>query len=156
MKAMERNEITIQAARAPKVLGTKVGCIATDAPPHYTSISHHYEHCDEEGCIETELGQEAISGKFGMLPVDNGIFYNGTLSTTESGKTCRPWTELAQYGLTLEKLGGPENEQNMGDHNYCRGNPAEQNGVRCFTTDPSTVTDQCEVRRCLKLTKGER
>ena len=162
MKAMERNEITMQAARAPKAigLGTKVGCIATDDPPVYhSSKSHHHEPCDEEGCIETELGMETgpLSGKFGMLPVDNGMFYNGSLSTTQAGKTCMKWSDLTQLSasLTIEVLNGGL-EKNIGDHNYCRGNPGDTLGVYCFVTDSSPPTDKCEVRRCLKLTKGER
>ena len=140
---MERN-IMEQAPRAPKAVGLEKGCIARDAPPqHLSSKSHNHNICDDRGCIPTHMDLNLVTGRSKMVGKPGGSAYNGTVSTTVSGRTCKVWNTLTDPYSDYAKFGA---------HNYCRG---YANTVFCFTTDPNKAFEECEIRRCLKLTKGE-
>ena len=78
---------------------------------------------------------------FGCKPLD-GTAYNGSLSTTSSGKTCQMWN-----------VTNPPDIQSLGydyvrGHNYCR-DPDGDGLLWCFTTDPATLYDTCDVPFCV-------
>ena len=76
-----------------------------------------------------------------------GRGYSGTISTTRSGKTCQNWDVQIPHRFTLPSSQYPE----LGDHNYCR-NPGSRgpDGPWCFTTDPDTRWEYCNVSKCGK------
>ena len=86
--------------------------------------------------------------------LDNCFFgrgrgYSGNISTTKSNKTCQRWSEQAPHQFILPSSQYPEL---AGDHNYCR-NPGSRapDGPWCFTTDPDTRWEYCDVPQCGKI-----
>ena len=78
-----------------------------------------------------------------------GRGYNGTMNITRSGKTCQCWSEQAPHQFILSSKQYPEI---AGGHNYCR-NPGSRapKGPWCFTTDPNTRWEYCNVPKCGKI-----
>ena len=74
-----------------------------------------------------------------------GRGYNGTINMTKSGSTCQHWNVQAPHQFILPSSQYPE----LGDHNYCR-NPGSRgpDGPWCFTTDPNTRWEYCDVPKC--------
>ncbi|XP_078589981.1 zinc metalloproteinase nas-7-like [Branchiostoma floridae x Branchiostoma japonicum] len=74
----------------------------------------------------------------------NGASYRGTVSVTETGKTCQRWDSQSPHGHS----GTPANYPYSGlEENYCR-NPSGHTEVWCYTTDPSTRWERCDVPVC--------
>ena len=67
---------------------------------------------------------------------------------TRSGKICQHWNLQAPHKFILPFQQYPE----LGDHNYCR-NPGSKgpDGPWCFTTDPNTRWEYCNVPKCGKV-----
>ncbi|XP_070532466.1 uncharacterized protein [Ptychodera flava] len=100
-------------------------------PPNNVDRIHlHYEErtyrLDRESCFSHE----------------NGVDYRGTVSTTLSGKTCQKWSEQTPHEHNRLPTDFPF--AGLGDHNYCR-NPDAEPKPWCYTTDPETRWDYCDV-----------
>ncbi|XP_037541126.1 plasminogen [Nematolebias whitei] len=73
-----------------------------------------------------------------------GKAYRGTVAVTESGKTCQSWSVQTPHRHNRS----PENYPCKGlDGNYCR-NPDNERKPWCYTTDPNTRWQHCNVPRC--------
>ncbi|KAI8495182.1 carbohydrate binding [Branchiostoma belcheri] len=74
-----------------------------------------------------------------------GASYRGTVSVTNTGKTCQRWDSQTphEHRLTLANYPSAGLEQN-----YCR-NPDGSAGVWCYTTDPSSRWELCDVPACV-------
>ncbi|VDI19506.1 plasminogen, partial [Mytilus galloprovincialis] len=75
--------------------------------------------------------------------IDNqlGLDYDGTVSTTDTGRTCQQWSETYPHSHQLtEKLGDQQN--------YCRNADNEPFGPWCYTTDAATRWEYCTVPHC--------
>ena len=85
--------------------------------------------------------------------------YKGTVNKTRTGKDCKVWAkgdnEPISHVYHFE-----------GDHNFCRNPirlglsggriPAKgAKSVWCYTTDPGTTWDYCDVRECNECDQGE-
>jgi len=74
----------------------------------------------------------------------------GTLSTTVNGRTCQEWASNTPH----EPNGDSQNDANYPDGsraaamNYCRNPGAWPGGPWCYTTDPNTAWEQCNVPLC--------
>jgi len=81
---------------------------------------------------------------------DKGINYNGTINVTKSGKACQKWDSTTPHFHPLTSAYRPY----LDGHNYCR-NP-EGRGERpwCYTTDPSTRWEYCNVEQCSTQTSS--
>ncbi|XP_078697558.1 plasminogen-like [Branchiostoma floridae x Branchiostoma belcheri] len=80
----------------------------------------------------------------GDCKVGYGDTYRGTVSVTYSGKTCQRWDRQTPHSHDRT----PANHPSSGlDQNYCR-NPDGASSVWCYTTDPGTRTEFCEVPFC--------
>ena len=79
----------------------------------------------------------------GCIPTD-GTAYTGKANTTESGLTCQMWSVDTPHEH-------PFND--TGEHNYCRS-PDGDKKVWCYTTDPGTRWEYCDVPVCVTFTKG--
>eukprot|EP00058_Branchiostoma_floridae_P013184 XP_002598672.1 hypothetical protein BRAFLDRAFT_67080 [Branchiostoma floridae] len=77
----------------------------------------------------------------GDCQVGNGVSYRGTVAVTETGRTCQRWDSQYphDHGYTTADYPSSGLEQN-----YCR-NPGGDAGVWCYTTDPSTRWEYCDV-----------
>jgi len=73
----------------------------------------------------------------------------GTASVTTTGKTCQEWTattpHVPYYTVTDDKF--PDGSR-AAAKNYCRTLGAETRGPWCYTTDPNTRWEQCNIPRC--------
>ena len=103
--------------------------------------------------VVTLCGVLVCSNSLLLLLVDDcftglGRGYNGTRSITQTGKTCQAWNTQAPHQFILPAEQYPEI---AGGHNYCR-NPGSRapGGPWCFTTDPDTRWEYCDVPKCSK------
>ena len=81
-------------------------------------------------------------------PADMGFTYNGTANTTASGKPCAPWDSPLPHTHPITSIF----RETLANHNYCR-NP-ERRGARpwCYTADPDTRWEHCDIPECIVAT----
>nr|XP_039251939.1 plasminogen-like isoform X1 [Styela clava] len=119
---------------------TKPWCYTTDQ-------NIRWENCAVERCTNADgsvlipplrVTSECIVGAGGN--------YRGTKQVTRSGKTCAQWTSQFPH----KHKNTPENYPCSGlDHNYCRNPTASfEEGPWCYTTDPNTRWELCELPEC--------
>ncbi|XP_030627339.1 plasminogen [Chanos chanos] len=74
----------------------------------------------------------------------DGTSYRGIISVTTSGKACQVWASQTPHKHSRT----PENYPCKGlEANYCR-NPDNEKNPWCYTTDPDTRWEYCDVPRC--------
>ncbi|XP_066288335.1 apolipoprotein(a)-like [Branchiostoma lanceolatum] len=74
--------------------------------------------------------------------------YRGTVSVTVTGKTCQRWDSQTPHEHDyMTKYGFPPPEL---EENYCR-KTADFTEIWCFTTDPSTRWELCNIPACGKV-----
>ena len=71
------------------------------------------------------------------LTTKRGESYTGTLSRTKSGRTCQRWDSQSPHMRKAKVF----------KHNYCR-NPDNEPSVWCYTTDPKSRWEFCDVPMC--------
>ncbi|NXM02463.1 PLMN protein, partial [Tyrannus savana] len=86
--------------------------------------------------LQVPLTEECYRGK--------GQSYRGTTSITASGKKCQAWNSMFPHWH--EKTPDKFPDADLRD-NYCR-NPDGDNSPWCFTTDPNTLWEYCNLKRC--------
>ena len=81
----------------------------------------------------------------------DGMTFMGTTNVTSSGKPCQAWSSQSphSHGYTDDSM-YPDGSATLAN-NYCR-NPDEYepNGPWCYTTDPNTQWDYCNIPLCGK------
>ena len=77
--------------------------------------------------------------EIGCRPTD-GTVYTGQANTSVGRRVCQMWTAKTPHDSFY-----PE----VGDNNYCR-NPDGDDGLWCYTTDPTKGWDYCHVPDCVK------
>uniref|UniRef100_K1QBX7 Plasminogen n=1 Tax=Magallana gigas TaxID=29159 RepID=K1QBX7_MAGGI len=80
-----------------------------------------FEICYREDCVKTADGSD----------------YTGTLNKTKSGKTCQAWSSQTPQKHRFTSL----------PNNYCR-NPDGEPHAWCYTTDPNSRWEFCEISQC--------
>jgi len=74
--------------------------------------------------------------------------YRGLLNMTKSGKTCQAW-DSDTYHERQSVLKNQEKRKEFGlEENYCRNPTNSKDGVWCYTTDPDTRWEHCEISFC--------
>ena len=114
--------------RNPTANPRGVWCLTTDP-------NMPWDYCSVPLCSPTIDCQE---GK--LL----GVTYVGSLSVTQSGRTCQSWSSLQPHEHPFTT---------MGDHNHCRNPVGDPNGVWCHTTDPDMPWEYCSVPICATMLK---
>ena len=77
--------------------------------------------------------------------------YTGTLSTTVSGRTCQAWSSNTPHvplEFALDNAHYPDGSR-AAAMNYCRSPDGDPAGPWCYTVDPSTRWEYCNVSLCL-------
>ncbi|XP_065945128.1 plasminogen-like [Magallana gigas] len=74
----------------------------------------------------------------------DGSDYTGTINKTKSGKTCQAWSSQTPHEHRFSSL----------PNNYCR-NPDGEPGAWCYTTDPNSRWEFCEISQCKTPAPGE-
>ena len=73
----------------------------------------------------------------------------GTASVTTSGKKCQEWTattpHVPYHTVTDDKF--PDGSRTAAK-NYCRTLGANSRGPWCYTMDPNTRWEECNIPRC--------
>ena len=73
----------------------------------------------------------------------------GTASVTTSGKKCQEWTattpHVPYHTVTDDKF--PDGSR-AAAKNYCRTLGANSRGPWCYTMDPNTRWEECNIPRC--------
>ncbi|KFQ30229.1 Plasminogen, partial [Merops nubicus] len=85
--------------------------------------------------------------KIYLLQCKRGIGkdYRGTEAKTWRGIPCQKWAEKTPHNPNYT----PEKHPNAGlDENYCRNPDGDENGPWCYTTDPATRFDYCNIPEC--------
>ncbi|XP_051500734.1 apolipoprotein(a)-like isoform X2 [Myxocyprinus asiaticus] len=105
-----------------------------------TSPSKRWDYCSIPQCTT----EPTIIVPELTCATGNGSSYRGTISVTESGKTCQNWASQTSHKNSRT----PENYPCKGlEQNYCR-NPDNKKWPWCFTTDPETRWEYCNVPSC--------
>ncbi|RMC12960.1 hypothetical protein DUI87_10487 [Hirundo rustica rustica] len=74
-----------------------------------------------------------------------GVDYRGTEAKTQKGVRCQKWADNAPHKPNYT----PEKYPNAGlEENYCRNPDKDENGPWCYTTDPDTRFDYCNIPEC--------
>jgi hypothetical protein len=103
----------------------------------YAAVPNFCEYSNPEQC--------ACSGH-------NDVDYRGEKSRTVSGKSCQPWN--SQYPHAHNYL--PNNYPLTGiDENNCRNPDNSPAGAWCYTTDPNTRWERCDIPTCGEEYKQE-
>ncbi|XP_078603281.1 uncharacterized protein LOC144877248 [Branchiostoma floridae x Branchiostoma japonicum] len=100
-------------------------------------------------CAPTVLDNSAPNlSKFSpelVCRMGDGASYRGTVSMTETGKTCQRWDSHTPHGHEYTTAKYPSSGL---EENYCR-KTSDWTEVWCFTTDPSTRYEICDVPVCV-------
>ncbi|XP_035660179.1 fibropellin-1-like [Branchiostoma floridae] len=90
------------------------------------------------GCADGYMGPSCQKA----CMVDNGVTYQGPVSTTESGYTCQRWDSQNpwQHGFNVDRTP-------MLQENYCR-NPDNEPRPWCYTTSFAKRWEYCNIDRC--------
>ncbi|XP_028305662.1 hepatocyte growth factor [Gouania willdenowi] len=105
-------------------------CFTTDPRPHL-----RHQECGIPQCSQVECMQ------------CNGEDYRGPMDHTESGKECQRWDLDEPHKHSYHPRRLPEKGL---DDNYCR-NPDGRHRPWCFTTDPNTPWEYCNIKVCETL-----
>uniref|UniRef100_A0A8B9MUB3 Plasminogen n=1 Tax=Accipiter nisus TaxID=211598 RepID=A0A8B9MUB3_9AVES len=74
-----------------------------------------------------------------------GKDYRGMEAKTWRGIPCQKWAEKTPHNPNYT----PEKHPNAGlDENYCRNPDGDESGPWCYTTDPATRFDYCNIPEC--------
>uniref|UniRef100_A0A7N6B7I9 Hepatocyte growth factor n=1 Tax=Anabas testudineus TaxID=64144 RepID=A0A7N6B7I9_ANATE len=102
-------------------------CFTTDPRPHLRHQECGIPQCSQVECVSC-----------------NGEDYRGPMDHTESGKECQRWDLDEPH----KHLYHPKRYPDKGlDDNYCR-NPDGRHRPWCFTTDPNTPWEYCNIKVC--------
>ena len=69
--------------------------------------------------------------------------YDLDKSVTKSGKTCQKWSSETPH----KPKHTPKDVEDL-DHNYCRNPDLDLSGPWCYTTDPDTRWEYCDIKIC--------
>eukprot|EP00058_Branchiostoma_floridae_P019986 XP_002605476.1 hypothetical protein BRAFLDRAFT_92893 [Branchiostoma floridae] len=112
------------------------------SPPHLTS--HHLTSPVTTSPHQSPPHLTSHSPQLESCQVGNGASYRGTVSVTQTGKTCQRWDSQTPH----EHDRTPANYPARGlVDNYCR-NLDDWYAIWCYTTDPNYRWDYCDVPVC--------
>merc|ERR1712216_349120 len=95
-----------------------------------------WEYCDTPSCP---------TKKRDCMCAADGSDYRGEVRLTVSGKECQRWDVQSPHTHTMT----PSNYPNAGlASNYCRNPGGAMSGPYCYTTDPNTPFELCDIPSC--------
>ncbi|XP_008310126.1 hepatocyte growth factor [Cynoglossus semilaevis] len=102
-------------------------CFTTDPRPHLRHQECGIPQCSQVECVNC-----------------NGEDYRGPMDHTETGKECQRWDLDEPHVHPYHPKRYPDKGL---DDNYCR-NPDGRQKPWCFTTDPNTSWEYCNIKLC--------
>uniref|UniRef100_A0A663MQJ1 Plasminogen n=1 Tax=Athene cunicularia TaxID=194338 RepID=A0A663MQJ1_ATHCN len=124
-------------------------CFTTDPTTtwEYCSLKRCDDHIQEHAPndppatmagLTTPTTSDCING--------NGKDYRGTVAKTGRGRTCQEWSSQKPHS---HKYFTPVTHPRAGlEENYCRNPDNDEKGPWCYTTDPATRFDYCNIPEC--------
>uniref|UniRef100_A0A3B3YGC1 Kringle domain-containing protein n=1 Tax=Poecilia mexicana TaxID=48701 RepID=A0A3B3YGC1_9TELE len=123
-----------------------------------TDPETRWEYCNVSRCADTSNSPEpeaTCETSTQRLPTfqnfllecveDNGTDYRGKQAKTKSGKLCQRWDADTPHNPMFK----PENYPLADlDSNFCRNPNSKSQGPWCYTTDPDTVWEYCNIPSC--------
>lgn len=109
-----------------------------------TDPNTRYEHCQIPKCSDYKCPEKpttikpATSSESCWCSNTSTVF--GTLSKTIYGKECQNWSENYPHR--------PKYRNNGADNNYCANPDNDHKGPWCYTTDPNTRYEHCQISKC--------
>ncbi|XP_071948893.1 uncharacterized protein [Antedon mediterranea] len=127
-------------------------CPLSSFPGYFTNIACGTDDdCPSDllCCHGDNVGQACAFSKTKSLisecyKIENAVDYRGAANTTISGKACQSWTSQTPHKHTRRQDRYPDS--GVGDHNLCR-NPDKESSAWCYTTDPKTRWEVCDIGR---------
>ncbi|XP_062980539.1 plasminogen [Elgaria multicarinata webbii] len=116
-----------------------------------TDPSTRWEYCNLRKCVDTVQQQRPQQQQPTLAPnlgcrLGKGGEYRGKIASTTSGKTCQEWrlqTPHRHDSFT------PQTHPRSGlERNHCRNPDGDINGPWCYTTDPDTPWEYCDIPKC--------
>ncbi|KAF5900282.1 plasminogen isoform X2, partial [Clarias magur] len=105
-----------------------------------TNLSKRWDYCSIPRCTS----QPPTVAPELTCATGDGNSYRGKIAVTVSGKTCQNWSSQVPQKHSRT----PENYPCKGlDNNYCR-NPDNERSPWCYTTDPETRWEYCNIPTC--------
>jgi len=80
---------------------------------------------------------------------DKGLTYRGLVTSTISGRTCQKWLDSKPHEIGIE----PSDENGLGNHNFCRTPDESEEKPWCYTQDPATEKEVCDIPVCAGMTR---
>ncbi|KAJ7342172.1 hypothetical protein JRQ81_009386 [Phrynocephalus forsythii] len=122
-----------------------------------TNPNKRWEYCDIPSCDHPTVAAPVIP----VIPdqvasaedcyEDTGTNYRGTTALTTSGKKCQAWSSMTPHRHTKTPSAYPDADLRK---NYCR-NPDGDRAPWCYTTDPMTRWEFCNLQKCTDLTQQQ-
>jgi len=79
---------------------------------------------------------------------DKGYTYRGLVSSTVSGRTCQNWLDTHPHDIKGKYELEATAKNGMANHNFCRNPDKSMSKPWCFTMDPTTPKEECEIPLC--------
>ena len=84
-------------------------------------------------------------------PTLSGQDYVGQVSATVNGRTCQAWSSQSPHTHTMTSDAMYSDGSVVAANNYCRNPDGSAVGLWCYTTDPSVLSETCNVPLCGEL-----
>ncbi|XP_054826131.1 plasminogen isoform X2 [Eublepharis macularius] len=116
-----------------------------------TSPNKRWEYCNIPKCLDSAVTTEIVPVVFPEQAATvedcyqgTGVNYRGTMSSTITGKKCQAWRSMSPQRHNKTPSTFPQADLRS---NYCR-NPDGDKAPWCYTTDPSTRWEFCNLHKC--------
>ncbi|KAM8892818.1 hepatocyte growth factor [Spinachia spinachia] len=132
-KSFKKRDLSKNFCRNPDNSTVGPWCFTTDPRPELRHQQCGIPQCSQVECIDC-----------------NGEDYRGPMDHTESGKECQRWDLDDPHKHPYHPKKYPDKGL---DDNYCR-NPNGRHKPWCFTVDPNTPWEYCNIKVCETSPKG--
>ena len=77
-----------------------------------------------------------------------GLEYVGSLSHSETGRTCQRWDSQSPHNHSYSDVSKFPEDELSAARNYCRNPSDAPEGLWCYTVDPDSRWEWCNIKAC--------
>ena len=77
-----------------------------------------------------------------------GLEYVGTLSHSGTGRTCQRWDNQSPHAHQYDDVSLYLEDDLSAAENYCRNPSHDNGGLWCYTMDPNSRWEWCNIKAC--------